>query len=258
MGRKGLESINAFSIKHNEINPENPIPLFEFDRNKKVYVHESCRKQHTNARRLDQKRKLKREDDMDSFNKRAKLRSEKQRFSFREDCFICGKNVDKDLAKRLPGNPDYQYSIVMTISLIETVAKRCEERRNSGEGDTWADKVIKRVACTNNPPAEEAIYHRKCFQYFMTPSKALTNKTDDPEAVAALPAQLINRIVKHLGTSLSISKITMMKLSLLMSSMQLWKVRSAVRVCIPKKHCSGCCTSTMAIKSLLLRLSSSP
>ena len=75
MGHKGLESINAFSIKHNDINPENPIPLFEFDRNKKVYVHESCRKKHTNARRLDQKRKLKQEDDMDSFNKRAKLRS---------------------------------------------------------------------------------------------------------------------------------------------------------------------------------------
>ena len=110
MGRKGLESINAFSIKYNEINPENPIPLFEFDRNKKVYVHESCRKKHTNARWLDQKRKRKRkrEDDMDSFNKRAKLRSEKQRFSFRDDCLICVKNVDKGLAKRLPGNPDYQ------------------------------------------------------------------------------------------------------------------------------------------------------
>ena len=174
MGRKGLESINAFSIKHNEINPENPIPLFEFDRNKKVYVHESCRKNHTNARRLDQKRKRKREDDMDSFNKRAKLRSEKQRFSFRDDCFICGKNVDKDLAKRLPGNPDYQYSIVMTISLIETVAKRCEERRNSGEGGTWAKEVTKRMACTNDLPAEEAIYHRKCFQYFMKPFQSST------------------------------------------------------------------------------------
>ena len=56
------------------------------------------------------------------------------------------------------------------------------------------------------------------------------------EAVAALSAQLINRSVnKHLGTSLSVSKIRLMKLSLLMSSMQLWKVWSAVRVCIPKK-----------------------
>ena len=179
MGRKVLESINAFSIKHNEINPENPIPFFEFDRNKKVYVHESCCKKHTNARRLDQKRKRKWEDDMDSFNKRAKLCSEKQSLSFCDDCFICGKNVDKDLAKRLSGNPDNQYSIVMTISLIETVAKRCEERFNGGEGNTWADKVTKRMACTNNLPTEEAIYHRKCFQYFMKPSKALP-KTDEP------------------------------------------------------------------------------
>ena len=66
----------------------------------------------------------------------------------------------------------------MTISLIETVAKRCEERRNSGEGNTWADEVTKRMACTNDLPAEEAIYHRKCFQYFMKPSKALPNDTD--------------------------------------------------------------------------------
>jgi len=116
---------------------------------------------------------------MDSFNKRANLRSEKQRFSFCDDCFICGKNVDKGLAKRLPGNPDYQYSIVMTISLIETVVKRCEERPNSGEGNTWADEVTKRTACTNDLPAEEAIYHRKCFQYFMKPSKALPNETDE-------------------------------------------------------------------------------
>ena len=139
-------------------------------------------KKHTNARRLDQKRKLKQEDDMDSFNIRAKLRSEKQRFSFRDDCFIWGKNVDKDLDKRLPCNLDYQYSIVMTISLIETVAKRCEERRNSKEGDTWADEVTKRMACTNDLPAEEAIYHRKCFQYFMKPSKALPNETDEPRS----------------------------------------------------------------------------
>ena len=119
---------------------------------------------------------------MDSFNIRAKLRSEKQRFPFRDNCFICGKNVDKNLAKRLSGNPDYQYSIVMTISLIETVAKRCEERRNSKEGDTWADEVTKRMACTNDLPAEEAIYHRKCFQYFMKPSKALPNETDEPRS----------------------------------------------------------------------------
>ena len=140
VGRKGLESINAFSIKHNEINPENPIPLCKFDRNKKVYVHESCRKKHTNARRLDQKRKRRREDDMDSFrNKRAKLHSEKQRFFVHDDCFICGKNVDKDLAKRLPGNPDYQYSTVMTISLIETVA---DDDVNADEAKAVGDKIL--------------------------------------------------------------------------------------------------------------------
>ena len=46
--------------------------------------------------------------------------------------------------------------------------------------NTWADEVAKRMACTNDLPAEEAIYHRKCFQYFMKPSKALPNETDEP------------------------------------------------------------------------------
>ena len=144
----------------------------------------------------------------------------------------------------------------MTISLIETVAKRCEERRNSGEGNTWADEVTKRMACTNDLPAEEAIYHRKCFQYFMKPSKALPNETDEPR-IRGRPTGSVDQqkrlAFRHVIEYL---EVTMMKLSLLMSSMQLWKVRSAVRVCIPKKHCSVCCTSTMAIKSLLLQLSS--
>ena len=77
---------------------------------------------------------------MDSFrNKRAKLHSEKQRFFFHDDCFICGKNVDKDLAKRLPGNPDYQYSTVMTISLIETVA---DDDVNADEAKAVGDKIL--------------------------------------------------------------------------------------------------------------------
>ena len=184
VGRKGLESINTFSIKLNEINPENPIPLFEFDRNKKVYVPESfSEKISPTLGGLIRRENENGKSDMDSFNKRAKLRFEKQRFIFRDDCFICGKNVDKDLAKRLLGNPDYQYSIVMTMSLFETVAKRCEERRNSREGGTWAEEVTKRLACTNDLAAEEAIYYRKCFQYFMKPSKALLNETDEPRSL---------------------------------------------------------------------------
>ena len=80
----------------------------------------------------------------------------------------------------------------MYISLIETVAKRFEERRNSLEGNTWADKVTKRMACTNDLPAEEAIYRRKCFQYFMKPSKALPNETDEPR-IHGRPTGLVDQ-----------------------------------------------------------------
>ena len=69
----------------------------------------------------------------------------------------------------------------------------------------------------------------------MKPSKALPNETDEPRIRGRPTGSVDQQKLKLLGTSLSISKITMMKPSLLMSSMQLWKVRSAVRVCIPKK-----------------------
>ena len=147
----------------------------------------------------------------------------------------------------------------MTISLIETVAKRCEERRNSGEGNTWADEVTKRMACTNDLPAEEAIYHRKCFQYFMKPSKALPNETDEPR-IRGRPTGSVDQqkrlafrhVIEYLENN-DDETVTLDELYAVMES----KV-SSEGVYSKKKHCSVCCTSTMAIKSLLLQLSSSP
>ena len=50
VSRKGLAAINDFSVKYNELNPVKTIPIHAFDDNEKQYVHERCRKAHTNTR----------------------------------------------------------------------------------------------------------------------------------------------------------------------------------------------------------------
>ena len=57
INRKGLAAINDFSVKYNEQNPVNIIPIYAFDGNAKQYVYERCRKAHTNTRRYEQMRK---------------------------------------------------------------------------------------------------------------------------------------------------------------------------------------------------------
>ena len=42
VGLKGLETINNFPVKHNELHPEKKLPIFEFDGSKR-YVHTDCR-----------------------------------------------------------------------------------------------------------------------------------------------------------------------------------------------------------------------
>lgn len=165
VGRKGLETINTFTLKHNELDPENPIPIHEFEENQKKYVHTGCRKNHTNIRRYDQMSKRKHAVEYDA---PKKLRSDVKQFSFHTDCFLCGKNVDQEKAKRYPKDAEYEFSHIMLLKVKETIVNRCKERRET-ENDEWADAVSHRLTCINDLPAEEAIYHRRCFQYFMSP-----------------------------------------------------------------------------------------
>ena len=102
VGRKGLETVNAFSLKHNDLNLENPIPIYEYNENRKTYVHNNCRKKHANARRYEQMRKRKHDADPDSTPKRQPGYG--QKFSVHTDCYLCGKCVDKNKAKRFPNN----------------------------------------------------------------------------------------------------------------------------------------------------------
>ena len=162
VGQKVLDKINEYSVKHNNVYPENPISVYVNDKNGKFYVHMKGRKDHANERRYAQNRKRALEKDS-----APKLRSDKTTFSFRTDCFLCGKTVDKVKARKHPSNQEYEYSSATTFSVKETITKRCAERRQKNQVDEWTDAVSHRMLCIHNLPAEEAIYHRKCFQYFI-------------------------------------------------------------------------------------------
>ena len=115
--QKGLDTINTFSVKYNELRPESAISIHEFVANKKQCVHESCRKTHCNTRRYEQMRKRKHGEDGEEAESicRAKLRSGKSDFSFRTDCYICGKYVDQEKARRCPNNPEYEYIVMLCL-----------------------------------------------------------------------------------------------------------------------------------------------
>ena len=66
VGSQGLATINKFTLKHNELNKDKPIPIYKFDENRKLYVHVTCHRNHTNTRRYEHlcERKSIDEDDM--------------------------------------------------------------------------------------------------------------------------------------------------------------------------------------------------
>ena len=84
---KGLITINQFTNKYNELNPQNPMPFHEFDKDKAKYVHSKCRKKHTDPRQFEQLKKRKYEDEISPAHK---LRSEVKAFFFHTDCYLCG------------------------------------------------------------------------------------------------------------------------------------------------------------------------
>ena len=48
------------------------------------------------------------------------------------------------MAKRFPVNTEYEFSAVMTMSIMQTAAKICDERRKLNPADEWANKVSHR------------------------------------------------------------------------------------------------------------------
>ena len=159
LSRKGLATLNEFSDKYNQLNHEEPFPIIPYNEDTTLYVHEECRKKHCNTRRYDQTDKRKAEN---KSTEEKTLRSESNPFDFKRDCYLCGEFVDKEIAARNRNRRIYQFSQVMVMDVKNTITQKCAERK-----DEWAEAVALRFAASSDLPAEEAIYHRKCFQRFM-------------------------------------------------------------------------------------------
>lgn len=74
--------------------------------------------------------------------------------------------VYQEKAKRYPNNLEYEFNHVILLHVKETMTERCAELREKQMGGMM---LSHRLACINDLPAEEAIYHRRCLQYFMSP-----------------------------------------------------------------------------------------
>ena len=85
----------------------------EYSADSELYVHKSCRSNHTNPKAI--KLALKREAPLEVDQK--VLRSKVSDFDFKTHCFFCGIIVDKETAKKHPERTSLQYSRVMTLEL---------------------------------------------------------------------------------------------------------------------------------------------
>lgn len=71
----------------------------------------------------------------------------------------------------------------MSLTIQETIRKHSNERLKE-QDDVWADAILRRMAAIHDLPAEEAIYHRRCYKYFCSPRRYnledLTANNDGP------------------------------------------------------------------------------
>ena len=86
------------------------------------------------------------------------LRSEAQKFNFKEHCLFCGEGDQYQGKKK-----DFVLVPVRTFEFQKTVPEICNERN-----DEWARKVSDRIESAIDLHAADALYHQKCSVNFRT------------------------------------------------------------------------------------------
>ena len=85
------------------------------------------------------------------------LRSSEDDFSFKTDCFFCGRPAKFGRKRK------HDVLQVKTIGIKETVLKICQER-----ADSWSDTVKARILHVHDLHAADALYHQTCSVNFRT------------------------------------------------------------------------------------------
>lgn len=119
-------------------------------------VHRECRRRYCNPHQIV--KDLHQEESMQvPSSSRPVLRSSEEGFSFKSDCFFCGRPA------KLGRKRKYDVLQVKTIGLKDSLLKVCHER-----ADSWSDTVKARILHVHDLHAADAVYHQTCSVNFRT------------------------------------------------------------------------------------------
>ena len=151
--KQGLTTLIDYSQKRSN----KPLEFFlnqRHDGNEPVYVHQACRRDFTNARRIKVK-----ELDADIDGNTNMRRSQVETFQWKTHCLFCSKVLMND--DRHPGR--YDKVVKAEVCSKKNLFDKCIER-----GDKWADDVKRRLSDCIDLVASDAVYHKQCQSNFFT------------------------------------------------------------------------------------------
>ena len=120
-------------------------------------VQQECRRKYCNPHQIAKDINQEEPTPSRSSIARPVLRSSEDGFSFKTDCFFCGRTAKVGKKRK------YDVLEVKTIGIKETILKICEER-----ADSWSDVVKARILHVHDLHAADAIYHQTCSVNFRT------------------------------------------------------------------------------------------
>lgn len=139
---KGLYSLLKYSKERNDQETLNYLRKKTKSGSKEtIQIHNECRKNYTNKRRLSQVKLA------------TRTSNRSNEFNWKKDCFICSKECISRKRKR------GDWRIAGTIEMRERMLKKCKERIETDDKDQWAIDVLARVEDCIDFVAAESRYH---------------------------------------------------------------------------------------------------
>jgi hypothetical protein len=145
---EGLQSLYACAVARENATV---VAAIDANRDKQLFVHNSCRKKITRTDTL----KCTDHDKADKQCVKRKTRSSDGGFDWRGMCFLCGDVLEGDKEE----TREVKTSLV-DKKMAEVIAQR-------GENDDWSLEVKSRMALCTDLFAVDARYHVKCYARFV-------------------------------------------------------------------------------------------
>ena len=141
-----------------------------------VQIHNECRKNYTNNRRLSQ------------IKLKPRKSSRGGAFDWRRDCFICSEECNSKKRKR------GDWRLASTLEIREKMLKKCKKRLEVDVEDKWAIDVLASVEDCADFVAAESRYHSNCFVRFNRDKTA--EKVENPRSGRKRSKELMEYFMK--------------------------------------------------------------